>query len=132
MGKTLSKVLGVGPVKYNAVEADAYRGFGFPGADEMGNMFQAYRDFEKEVLANRSARDRAQAEPFAADVRAVRRQAEERDSARDGLSAPAVSVDDAPRGGQTLRAASSCLASRGASRGPRARRTAPCAARRLR
>jgi hypothetical protein len=55
MGKTLSKALGVGPIKYNAVEADVYRGFGFPGADEMGNMFQAYRDFEKEMLANRSA-----------------------------------------------------------------------------
>jgi uncharacterized protein YbjT (DUF2867 family) len=54
MGKALSKVLGVGPVQYNAVEADAYRGFGFPGADEMGNMFQVYRDFEKEVLAARS------------------------------------------------------------------------------
>jgi hypothetical protein len=54
MGKTLSKVLGVGPIKYNAVEADVYRGFGFPGADEMGNMFQAYRDFEKEMGANRS------------------------------------------------------------------------------
>ena len=45
------KVLGVGPVKYNAVEADAYRSFGFPGADEIGNMFQAYRDFDKEMLA---------------------------------------------------------------------------------
>ena len=54
MGETLSKVLGVGPIKYNAVDADVYRGFGFPGADEMGNMFQAYRDFEKEMLANRS------------------------------------------------------------------------------
>ena len=54
MGATLSKVLGVGPVQYNAVDADVYRGFGFPGADEMGNMFQAYRDFEKEMLANRS------------------------------------------------------------------------------
>ena len=54
MGKTLSKVLGVGEIKYNAVDADVYRGFGFPGADEMGNMFQAYRDFEKEMLANRS------------------------------------------------------------------------------
>ncbi len=54
MGQTLSKVLGVGPIKYNAVDADVYRGFGFPGADEMGNMFQAYRDFEKEMLANRS------------------------------------------------------------------------------
>jgi hypothetical protein len=55
MGQTLSKVLSVGPIKYNAVEADVYRSFGFPGADEMGNMFQAYRDFAKEMLANRSA-----------------------------------------------------------------------------
>jgi hypothetical protein len=55
MGKTITKALGVGPVKYNAVEADVYRSFGFPGADEMGNMFQAYRDFEKEMLANRSS-----------------------------------------------------------------------------
>jgi len=54
MGKTLSKVMGVGPIKYNAVEADVYRGFGFPGADELGNMFQAYRDFDKQMLANRS------------------------------------------------------------------------------
>ncbi|HEY2384466.1 MAG TPA: NmrA/HSCARG family protein [Terriglobia bacterium] len=47
--------LGIGPVKYNAVDANTYRGFGFPGADEMGNMFQVYRDFEKEVVAARSA-----------------------------------------------------------------------------
>src|SRR6185295_9485195 len=55
MGEKLNKGLGLGPVTYNAVEADTYRGFGFPGADEMGNMFQAYRDFAKEMLANRSA-----------------------------------------------------------------------------
>ena len=55
MGDKLTKGLGIGPVKYNAVEADTYRGFGFQGADEMGNMFQVYRDFEKEVLAARSA-----------------------------------------------------------------------------
>ena len=54
MGKTLSKVLGVDSIKYNAVDADTYRGFGFPGADEMGNMFQAYRDFADQFLANRS------------------------------------------------------------------------------
>jgi len=54
MGEKLNKGLGIGPVTYNAVDADAYRGFGFPGADEMGNMFQVYRDFEKEVLAARS------------------------------------------------------------------------------
>jgi uncharacterized protein YbjT (DUF2867 family) len=53
MSEKLSKGLGI-VVKYHAVEADAYRGFGFPGADEMGNMFQVYRDFEQEVLGARS------------------------------------------------------------------------------
>jgi nucleoside-diphosphate-sugar epimerase len=55
MGRKLSKGLGIGPITYHAVDADAYRGFGFPGADEMGNMFQVYRDFEREVLGARSA-----------------------------------------------------------------------------
>jgi uncharacterized protein YbjT (DUF2867 family) len=55
MGDKLSKGLGIGPVKYNAVEPDTYRGFGFQGADEMGNMFQVYRDFEKHVAGARSA-----------------------------------------------------------------------------
>ncbi len=54
MGKTLTSVLGLSSVTYNAVDADAYRGFGFPGADELGNMFQVYRDFETECLAARS------------------------------------------------------------------------------
>jgi uncharacterized protein YbjT (DUF2867 family) len=54
MGDKLTKGLGIGPVKYNAVDANVYRGFGFPGADEMGNMFQVYRDFEKEVVGARS------------------------------------------------------------------------------
>jgi uncharacterized protein YbjT (DUF2867 family) len=54
IGEKLSKGLGIGPVKYNAVDADVYRSFGFPGADEMGNMFQVYRDFEKQCLAARS------------------------------------------------------------------------------
>jgi len=52
MSEKLSKGLNI-PIKYNAVEADVYRGFGFPGADELGNMFQVYRDFEKEVVAAR-------------------------------------------------------------------------------
>ena len=55
MSQKLSTALGIGSIKYNAVEPDAYRGFGFPGADEMGNMFQVYRDFEREVLGARSA-----------------------------------------------------------------------------
>jgi len=54
MGATLSKALGFGPVTYHAVEPDAYRKSGFPGADEMGNMFQVFRDFEQEVVGARS------------------------------------------------------------------------------
>jgi len=54
ISEKLGKGLGV-RVKYTPVEPDAYRGFGFPGADEMGNMFQVYRDFEKDVLDRRSS-----------------------------------------------------------------------------
>jgi uncharacterized protein YbjT (DUF2867 family) len=32
-------------VKYNPVSPEVYRSFGFPGADDLGNMFQFYRDF---------------------------------------------------------------------------------------
>ena len=41
-------------VKYNDVPADVYRSFGFPGADEMGNMFQFKRDFETDYVAGRN------------------------------------------------------------------------------
>jgi uncharacterized protein YbjT (DUF2867 family) len=54
LSEKLSKALGI-RVKYHAVEPEAYRAFGFPGADELGNMFQVYRDFEREVLGARSA-----------------------------------------------------------------------------
>jgi len=40
-------------VRYNDVDPDMYRGFGFPGADEMGNMFQWKRDFEAEYVGAR-------------------------------------------------------------------------------
>lgn len=53
MGEKLSRALGIGPIRYHAVTADAYRAFGFPGADEMGNMMQVYRDFENEVVGAR-------------------------------------------------------------------------------
>jgi uncharacterized protein YbjT (DUF2867 family) len=55
MGQKLSSGLGLGPVHYHAAEADEYRGYGFPGADEMGNMFQFFRDFEKEMIGARDA-----------------------------------------------------------------------------
>jgi uncharacterized protein YbjT (DUF2867 family) len=48
MAAALSRALGR-PVRYNEVTPEEYRGFGFPGADDVGNMFQVYRDFEKEI-----------------------------------------------------------------------------------
>lgn len=47
MAKELSVALGE-QVTYNAVTPDQYRGFGFPGAEDLGNMFQFYAEFEKE------------------------------------------------------------------------------------
>ena len=41
------------PVVYNAVTPEVYRGFGFPGADDLGNMFQYKADFEAEYCAAR-------------------------------------------------------------------------------
>ncbi len=32
-------------VRYNDVPPEVYRGFGFPGAEDLGNMFQFKRDF---------------------------------------------------------------------------------------
>ncbi len=40
--------VGVGPIRYT-VDADMCHSFGFPGADEMGDMIPVCRDFEKEV-----------------------------------------------------------------------------------
>src|ERR1043166_477238 len=37
MGDKLSKGIGIPAPYYHAAEADEYRGYGFPGADEMGN-----------------------------------------------------------------------------------------------
>ena len=44
MAAALSRALGE-EVRYNAVSPEVYRGFGFPGADDLGNMFQFKRDF---------------------------------------------------------------------------------------
>jgi len=46
MAAAFTKALGV-QVRYNDVPADVFRGFGFPGADDLGNMFQFKRDFEQ-------------------------------------------------------------------------------------
>jgi len=40
-------------VRYNDVSPAAYRGLGFPGADDLGNMFQFKRDFEADFCGAR-------------------------------------------------------------------------------
>jgi uncharacterized protein YbjT (DUF2867 family) len=42
----LTKALGQ-EVRYNDVPPDVYRGFGFPGAEDLGNMFQFKREFQQ-------------------------------------------------------------------------------------
>jgi len=53
MADALSAALGL-DVYHNAVSPEMYRSFGFPGADDLGNMFQFYRDFEQEFCAARN------------------------------------------------------------------------------
>ncbi len=52
MAAALSNALGQ-EVRYNEVSPEVYRGFGFPGADDLGNMFQFNRDFERDFCAIR-------------------------------------------------------------------------------
>jgi uncharacterized protein YbjT (DUF2867 family) len=52
MAEKLSTALGE-DVRYSDVDPDVYRGFGFPGADEIGNMFQFKRDFEAHFVGAR-------------------------------------------------------------------------------
>ncbi|MEA2706208.1 MAG: hypothetical protein QOH22_996 [Gemmatimonadaceae bacterium] len=53
MAKSLSKALGQ-PVTYNAVSPAAYRAFGFPGAEDLGNMFQYNTEFEQDCCDARN------------------------------------------------------------------------------
>jgi uncharacterized protein YbjT (DUF2867 family) len=53
MAAALSRALGR-EIVYNAVTPETYRGFGFPGADDLGNMFQFKRDFNEDFRAARS------------------------------------------------------------------------------
>ena len=57
MASALTKALGE-TVRYDEVSPETYRSLGFPGADDLGNMFQFKRDFEDQY---RSARDPAKA-----------------------------------------------------------------------
>jgi uncharacterized protein YbjT (DUF2867 family) len=52
MAAAFSKIAGE-EVRNNAVEPAVFRSFGFPGADDLGNMFQYKRDFETQFCAPR-------------------------------------------------------------------------------
>ena len=52
MASKLSRALGE-EVRYNDIDPDVFRSFGFPGADEIGNMFQFKRDFEGDFVGAR-------------------------------------------------------------------------------
>lgn len=48
MADAFTRALGE-EVVYNKIPAAAFRSFGFPGAEDLGNMFQFYDEFEKEL-----------------------------------------------------------------------------------
>ncbi|MEU3778837.1 NmrA/HSCARG family protein [Streptomyces sp. NPDC032472] len=52
MAAAMTDMLGE-PVRYRPMTADAFRALGFPGADEVGNMFQYYADCEHRFTAAR-------------------------------------------------------------------------------
>jgi uncharacterized protein YbjT (DUF2867 family) len=56
MAAAFSKAIGQ-EVRYNSVPPDVFRSFGFPGADDLGNMFQYKRDFESEFRAQRDVEE---------------------------------------------------------------------------
>jgi phage anti-repressor protein len=62
MAKDLSKALGQ-EVRYNKVSPEMFRSFGFPGAEDLGNMFQYYQEFETEFMASREIKTAKELNP---------------------------------------------------------------------
>ncbi len=52
MAASMSRAFGR-PISYAAIPPAVFRSFGFPGADDLGNMFQVYTEFAKEWGAAR-------------------------------------------------------------------------------
>jgi uncharacterized protein YbjT (DUF2867 family) len=53
MAAAMTRALGQ-PVRYNDIPPETYRNLGFPGADDIGNMFQFKRDFNEVFCGSRS------------------------------------------------------------------------------
>ncbi len=62
MASALSEALGK-TVTYQAVPPDVYRGFEFPGAEDVGNMFQFKHDFADLYQGNRSVEESRRLNP---------------------------------------------------------------------
>ena len=62
MAAALGRALGR-EVRHNAVTPAAYRGFGFPGADDLGNMFQFKADFETQFCGARDVEETRRLHP---------------------------------------------------------------------
>lgn len=52
MAAALSRALGE-PVRYESIPFEVYRGLGFPGAEDLANMFQFKHDFEADYCGSR-------------------------------------------------------------------------------
>lgn len=53
MAKSLTKSLGQ-EIRYNEITPAEFRALGFPGSDDLGNMFQFFRDFDQDCCDARS------------------------------------------------------------------------------
>ena len=62
MAAAMSKALGV-EIPYYPVPFDVYRGLGFPGAEDLGNMFQFKHDFNEMYCAARSIEESRRLNP---------------------------------------------------------------------
>jgi uncharacterized protein YbjT (DUF2867 family) len=62
MADSFSQALGQ-DVVYNAVPFDVYRGLGFPGAEDLGNMFQFKHDFEDDFCNARNVQTAKEINP---------------------------------------------------------------------
>lgn len=62
MARVLSKGLGK-EVSYREITPEQYRNLGFPGADDLGNMFQFFRDFEEDLSRTRDVRFTRELDP---------------------------------------------------------------------
>ncbi len=52
MAAAMTRALGQA-VRYHSIPPAVYRGLGFPGAEDLGNMFQCYRDFAEAFCRSR-------------------------------------------------------------------------------